>query len=387
MRLKSQYHTLDFDDKYRVIAPEITSFPECLKFNEQYTITGQNFPFLMNFTIGDYAYTAQSISENEAIFTFEKDFFTDFNLGNLSLDLYGELITYDNEICIDEPWIKVGIAQVLNKTHNYQNETYAIVYPGYYNSSRTIAKFNENTFEYESVLNQSLPDLVNNGSLKTWHEDKLYHYDSNDEFFYSYNFITGQVTQLSSFPGTPRTECFITTVGNYIYLGFGRDIQNYHNPPDDIWRYSIANNTWEFVLTFPGINFGQDRIVDPLVFAFDNRLLFSGRNSNNQSNTLWEINLNDFSLIQRADVPVNGSSEKRGITVGNTGYFESFYLYEYDSVNDEWKVHLDINLSEQVYPSQLESFFYQSGNFYRTINSSFYDYFPMYKMNMDYLSD
>jgi hypothetical protein len=385
MRLQSQYNTIDFDDKYRVIPPVVTNFPECLKYDEQYTITGEHFPFFMKLLIGDYEYTAQAISENEAIFTFEKDIFTDFNLGNLSIDLYGELITYDTDICIDEPWINVGAEQVFNKTHKYQNETYAIV-SQVYNSPPTVAKFNEGLFQFESVLDQPLPQVISFGS-KTWHQDKLYNYDTNDEHFYSYNFLTGVVTQLSPFPGVPRNGCFITTVGDYIYLGFGQDNTNYYNPPDDIWRYSINSDVWEFVLTFPGIDFHHDKIEDPLVFAFDNRLFFSGRNSNNQSNKLWEVDLNDFSLIQRADVPINGSSKKRGITVGDKGYFESFYLYEYDLVNDQWTQHTDINLAEQVYPTQMESFFYHSGNFYRTVYSSYFNNFPMFKMNMDYLND
>ncbi len=342
MRLKSHYHSIDFDDKFRVIAPEITSFPECLKYGEQYTITGENFPYIMKFSIGDYQYTAQAISENETVFTFELDVFTDFTLSDVTIDLYGEPVVYEADICIDESWIKVKDGVSAIEPHRYQNETYAIFSPGIY-SSPTIAKFNENTYEFESVLNQSLPNSIS-GSVRTWHDDKLYYYDTNDEFFYSYNFLTGQVTSLSPFPGMPRTRCFITAVGDYIYLGFGQNIQNYHNPPDDIWRYSIINDSWEFVLTFPGINFGQDSIRHPLVFAFDDRLFFSGRNSNNESNKLWEVDLNNFNLIQRADVPFNDPSGQLGVTVGNKGYFESFHLYEYDVQNDQWTKHTDINI-------------------------------------------
>jgi hypothetical protein len=185
----------------------------------------------------------------------------------------------------------------------------------------------------------------------------------------------------------PRTSCFITAVGDYIYLGFGQNIQNYHNPPDDIWRYSIINDTWEFVLTFPGINFGQDSIRHPLVFAFDDRLFFSGRNSNNESNKLWEVDLNNFSLIQRADVPLNDPSGKLGITVGNKGYFESSYLYEYDVQNDQWTKHTDIIIPFPGNQYESGSLFYHSGNFYRSIFSAYNNTNTLYKMNMNYLND
>jgi len=393
MRLKSQFQTIDFNDKFQAKLPIITDAPDCLSYGETATIYGEDFPRVgsnfnsqFNLQIGGVSFSAASIYRDSIVLNIDDGFYTDFILEDVVIQYLGEIITYEKEICVDEPWIKVSFDNPQHQPHNYQNETYGIVYQNN-NNFITVGKLNTETYHFESVINEQLPEYIRYGNLRAWHEDKMYHYDTFSDIneFYSYNFLNGNVTELAPFPGTRRVNGLMTCVGDYIYLGFG--INSTFQSFNDLWRYSIANNTWEFMLTYPGINTYQDAITEPLTFAFENRLFFGGTNSNDNSNLFWEIDLNTFSLLPKSNVPITDASEKKGVTLDSKGYFEFGYLYEYDLLNDQWIIHEDINGIGFVYPDSIESLFINNGNFYRSVTTSSPYHTLLLKMNMIYLED
>ena len=391
MRLKSQFQTVNFNDKFQAKLPTITEAPACISFGETATIYGTDFPsvggdFNAEFTlrIGGVGFSAVSIARDRIVLDVQDGFYTDFILEDVVIEYVGETITYEKDICVNEPWIKVSFDNPQHQPHNYQNETYGVVRQNN-NSFITVGKLNTTTHKFESVLNQQLPASILYGSLRAWHENKMYHYDisPNINKFYGYNFLNGNLEELAAFPGAQRVNGVMTCVGNYVYLGLGRN--NAYQPFDDIWRYSIANNTWEFVLTYPGIHTSDDAITAPLVFSFDNQLFFGGRSTNSNSNLFWEIDLNTFSLVPRANVPMASAHGLKGATIGNKGYFEDNYLYEYEVLTNQWTIHEDIQIVDFVYPDSSQSLFTSKGNLYRSVHTSAPYYNLLFKMNMSYL--
>jgi len=393
MRLKSQFQTVDFNDLFQAKLPVITDGPDCFSYGETITIYGEDFPRVgynfnsqFSLSIGNVSFSASEIHRDRIVLNVEDGFYTDFILEDIVIQYLGETITYETEICVDEPWIKVSFDNPQHQPHNYLNETYGIVYQNNQNFV-TVGKLNTDSYQFESVLNTELPEAVRYGSLRTWHQDKLYHYDisPNVNKFYSYNFLTGSLTELAPFPGDQRVNGLMTTVGGYIYLGLGRS--NTYTPYNDIWRYSINTNTWELVFNFPGINSSSDAIEDPLVFAFEDALFFGGINGNNPSNLFYELDLNTFSLIPKAPLPIPSADGKKGVTLNSKGYFESYYLYEYDRTTDQWTTHQDIEGIGFVYSGSNESLFTNNGTIYRSVTTSAPYYSLLFKMNMSYLLD
>lgn len=393
MKLLSQFQTIDINDKFQAKLPTITGTPDCLKYGERVTIYGKDFPRVgssefndqFNLKIGGVRFSPARISSDSIVLKVNDGLYTDFTLNDVVIEYLGESITYEKNICIDEPWLKISTDNPQHQPHNYQNETYGVVYK---NNSQftTIGKFNNETSQFESVLNEPLPEAIHYGSLRTWHEDKMYHYDTSPDVnqFYSYNFLNGNLTELTPFPGEQRVNGLITCIGDYIYLGLGHN--NAYEPFDDIWRYSIPNDTWEFMLTYPGISTYQDAITNPLIFAFEDRLFFGGTNPYENSNLFWEIDLNSFSLLPKPNVPVAFASGLKGATLGSKGYFESYYLYEFDLQTEEWSTHENINGIGFMYPeSFFESLFIHQGTIYRSVTTSTPYYNLLFKMNMSYL--
>ncbi|GAB2764038.1 IPT/TIG domain-containing protein [Salinimicrobium soli] len=388
MKLKSQFQTLDFDDKFQAKLPTITDTPDCISYGKTATIYGKDFPRVGNnfsqqfeLKIGGVSFSAASISRDSIVLNIHDEFYPDFTLKDVVIQYLGETITYETEICINEPWLKVGFDNPLHPLHKYQDETYGLISD--HNGSLTVGKFNSGTNKFESVLNQALPQAVRYG-LRAWDKDKMYSYDisPNVNKFSSYNFLNGNLEELTPFPGAQRINGIMTRVGDYIYLGLGRNKD--YDPFDDLWRYSIPDDSWEMILTYPGIKTYEDAINDPLIFAFEDRLFFEGRSTNEQSGLFWEIDLTSFALIPRSNIPYTNSKSLKGATMGSKGYFESGYLFEYDLNSDQWITHEEIEGTGYVYDSG-GSLFTHNGTIYRSVSTTTPYYNLLFKMNMSFL--
>jgi hypothetical protein len=390
MKLKSQFQTLAFNDLFQAKLPRITGTPECISYGETATIYGEDFPRVghdfspqFELRIGGVSFSAASISRDSIVLEIHDDFYPDFNLEDVVIQYLGETITYETDICVNEPWLKVSYDNPLHPLHNYQNETYGVISD--HNNMITVGRLNTDTNHFESVLNKALPEAVLYG-LRAWDKNKMYHYDisPNINKFYSYNFLDGNIEELTPFPGAQRVNGLMTRVGDHIYLGLGRN--NSYDPFDDLWRYSIPNDSWELVLTFPGIETYEDAITEPLIFAFEDRLFFEGARANNHPGLFWELDLNTFELIPRSNIPYTPSNSLKGTTMGSKGYFESGYLFEYDPSSDQWTTHEDIEGTGYVYDSG-GSLFTNNGIIYRSVTTTTPYYELLFKMNMRFLED
>lgn len=390
MKLKSQFETLEFNDQFRAKLPKVTDTPDCISYGKTATIYGEDFPRVgYNFSpqfelrIGGVSFSAVNIYRDSIVLNIHDDYYPDFNLEDVVIQYLGETITYETGICINEPWLKASSASPLHPLHTYRDETYGVISD--HNISITVGRLNTETNRFERVLNQSLPEAVHYG-LRAWDEDKMYHYDisPNNNKFYSYNFLNGNLKELAPFPGAHRVNGLMARVGDYIYLGLGRN--NVYDPFDDLWRYSIPNDTWEMILTYPGIETYEDAITEPLIFAFEDRLFFEGAEAIDNSALFWELDLNTFALIPKSNIPYTPSNSLKGTTMGSKGYFENGYLYEYDLYTDHWITHQDIEGTGYVYDSG-GSMFTNNGIIYRSVTTGTPYYTLLFKMNMRFLEN
>ena len=97
------------------------------------------------------------------------------------------------------------------------------------------------------------------------------------------------------------------------------------------------------------------------------------------------MDLNTFSLLERANVPIYTAHGLKGVTIDSKGYFESYYLYEYDVLQDQWITHEDIQGIGFLYNESRQSLFTNNGNIYRSVTTSASYYKLLFKMNMSYL--
>ncbi|WP_400079240.1 IPT/TIG domain-containing protein [Winogradskyella sp. R77965] len=393
LRLKSQFQSIEFDDKLTALMPSITGVPECITFDENFTIYGENFP-RYNFTlrVGENSFTPQSLTRDSIVLDSQTGgVYQDFNLENVTINYLGEEIIYESNICVDEPWIQVSSANSLS-THSYIGETYALYYIPY--NFFTVAKFNDETYEFESINNTELPNEIVAGSTNTFYDTKLYSYEispfvGNDQEinFRSYDFFTNEISELASFPGGDRSNALIETVGDYIYFGLGSNSSIGGDAFADIWRYSIINDSWEFVLNFPGIDSSSNAKRNPLTFIIDDSI-YIGAGQNGYHTDFWELNTITNTVISRSDLPIAISDFPGGhvgTSINGKGYFDNFYLHEYDPITDTWYTYNDIPSFVATGISS-QSIFNHNGILYRSFRDSYINNTRMLKLNASYLN-
>ncbi len=344
-QITSQYQTIDVSDKLELKMPAITGFPdECISFEKDFTIKGTNFPrsVLNNFltiTIGGTRFTPKEVYKDSLVMGVYDTYYKDFNLKDIVLNYFDNEVTYPAEICINEPWIIVNYNTV-GLVHNYQGETY-VEFKG------KIAKFNSEDNKFYDVTGERIPEEVNSGH-RVFNKNKLYHYShyqSDPNTFRSYDIFTNELNTLAPFPGELRSEGFISTVGDYIYFGLGASIfaKNF----DDIWRYSIQNDTWEFVINFPGITSSSQAKEKPLTFVIGNNIYFGAGQRSTANSDFWIFDTINNTITPGEPLPSPIASTwiynaVYATSFLNKGYYYNQYLEEYDADTNSWKTYSDI---------------------------------------------
>ena len=388
-KLKSQHQTIAFNDKLKALMPTITGAPDCIKYGRATTIYGENFPrasgnsFSSEFSlkIGNKSLAAQAIYRDSIVLNIDDGFYEDFMLKDVTINYLGEKIVFEKDICLDEPWIKVSYDTPI-LTHSYQNEIYGIVYQNN-NTFVTIGKFNIDNYTFESVNGAQIPVEVRYGPLKTFSGSKLYHFSTapTTKAFTSFDFLTNQLVELAPFPGENRVNGLIAATGDFIYMGLGATVTNQYF--SDIWKYSITNNTWEKILDFPGISSYTEAKITPLTFVIDNKIYIGAGQPNGYYSDFWELNTNTNILTAKAYIPTPISGVNKGTNLGSKGYFESGYLYEYNELNDTWKIYNDIDGLGFRYPGEGQSMFNHQGIIYRHLTGTSSILFKLNSLYLD----
>ena len=380
-KLTSQFQTIDITEKLEVKLPTINDAPNCISYGEAITISGMDFPSYnsgeFDIKLGETSFAIKSINRSQIILDVHDGFYNDFDLKDITVNYLGNEIIYETNICVDEPWIKVSFENP-SITYSYQDNAYAVL--------ETVGKFNSNKYEFESITGEQVPEEVNYGHLRVFNADKFYHYNSgiNPKAFKSYDIFTNKLTDLAPFPGENRDSGFIIGVGDYIYFGLG-GLNAGGKYFSDIWRYSIQNNMWEFIIDFPGISSYDTAKLSPMVFAIGDKIFIAAGERTTYNSDLWELDTQSNALSVKAPLPIPIVDVNKATVIDDKAYFESNNLFEYNSTNNTWKTYSDIKGIGFKYSGYSQSIFTHEGIIYRSINTSSPYYNLLYKLNPKYL--
>ena len=86
--------------------------------------------------------------------------------------------------------------------------------------------------------------------------------------------------ELSSFPGGPRGYAYGVADDLYAYIGFG---SNYNGYPTDWWRYDMVNDSWLELASFPYL--GRDH---PAMILADNKIEYRTGVVYSTNRRVWE---------------------------------------------------------------------------------------------------
>ncbi|HKK39660.1 MAG TPA: kelch repeat-containing protein, partial [Cryomorphaceae bacterium] len=145
--------------------------------------------------------------------------------------------------------------------------------------------------------------------------------------------------QKASFPGEPRSSPIAFPIGEYAYVGTGRNGDEYF---DDFWKYDPGTNEWSQINDFPGGRRFEAIGMNIGTFGFAGL----GRLQDNSfASDWWQFN------------PIDGEWTRRNDFVGQTRYYAVEFtlgakgfvaagqdqnldylneVYEYSSFDDTW---------------------------------------------------
>lgn len=151
--------------------------------------------------------------------------------------------------------------------------------------------------------------------------------------WWEYDPGTNSWTQKANFPPGPRMHSCAFTIGNYGYVGTGRD--NAYIEQNDFYRYDPSTNTWSTIASIPSS--GRRGAV-----AFS----VSGKGyvaTGSYGNQLWEYDPATNVWAPKAPFPGTGRSSSVGFSIGTKGYVgtgddggPNGDFYEYDPSTDVW---------------------------------------------------
>jgi N-acetylneuraminic acid mutarotase len=210
--------------------------------------------------------------------------------------------------------------------------------------------------------------------------------------------------QISDFPGLPRDDGSVFTIGNkaycfsglstggcagdgYVYDGVmnawgnmaslpsGRERQyatafSYSNTGymlcgidcngnclNDMYKYDVATNTWTNIPNFPG-----NPRQAPCNFVLGNKAyIISGRLTGTAGvvyNDVWEYNITSATWTQKNNLPFAGMFRGSAFVINGVGYIAygltnnnnfNRSIYQYDQANDQWMQIPNVNLPARNY--------------------------------------
>ena len=380
-KLTSQFQTIEVTDKLKVKLATITGAPDCIEFGKTITITGTDFPRYnsnaFKVLIGGTEFTPKQMYRDRILLDVYNTQYTDFNLKDVVITYFDKEINFKTSICINEPWIIVGNVD-LSLVHTYQNETYGIIYEAYQQPPQ-MAKFNAVANKFESLNGEVIPEEVRYG-VRIFNKDKLYHYSisqNNPNVFRSYDIFTKQLKNLAPFPGEYRDSGLISSVGNEVYFGLG-GLNVGGKYFSDIWKYSIQNDTWEFVTNLSGIDSYDKAKLKPLTFVIGTNIFIAAGQRNSANSDFWMLNTitKTVSQIGSLPSPLAASwtvSSNNATSYLNKGYYLNQYLEEYNANTNTWKTYSNIPGG-----SSSSGIFFHNGYLYKAYSGNIFKLNPKY---------
>jgi N-acetylneuraminic acid mutarotase len=166
--------------------------------------------------------------------------------------------------------------------------------------------------------------------------------------WWEYDPGTNSWTQKANFAPGPRMHATGFTIGNYGYVGTGRD--NSGVQQSDLYRYDPATNTWAAMTTMPAT--GRRGAVG---------LTINGKGyiaTGSYTSEMWEYNPVSNSWQSKAPFPGTARISAAGFTIGSKGYVGTGDIggpttdfFEFNPLTNTWTAKAPLNIG----PARMEA--------------------------------
>jgi N-acetylneuraminic acid mutarotase len=174
--------------------------------------------------------------------------------------------------------------------------------------------------------------------------------------WWEYDPGTNSWTQKASFPPGPRMHATGFTIGNYGYVGTGRDNAYIEQP--DLYRYDPSTNTWTAMAPMPG---GGRR--GAVAFSINGKGYIG---TGTYGTSFYEYNPTTNSWTMKANVPGAGRISAAAFSIGNKGYIgtgdtggPNVDFYEYDPSTNVWTTKASLSIG----PARMEAAGFSMGGY------------------------
>lgn len=260
-----------------------------------------------------------------------------------------------------------------------------------------------NWYETTAVIGQDV--YIRGSSIEA-------HKDTGSCVVWKYTPSANSWKKIKSFPGSPRIEPIMLSIGSCLYMGMGAIIaaDNNYQYQSDFWEYDPVSDSWRKLSDFPRINHmimgafdskGKGYLVSceaigyissMITFSYDpaedlwkrkadfpggvlgeslfatvrDRLFIFGGSYFNEavpffSRALWEYQPETNTWFRKADFPGTGRWSPRGFVIGDrfyVGYGEDISLTgSWELVDDLWEYDIDKDTWEGRSPFTAKPYF------------------------------
>lgn len=342
IQLTSQLQQATANTQFKLITPLINEFPDCTKANDSFEIKGEYFNpiFHLNEVYFGTA-KAEIISGDKDRLTVKVPHgpFPDAK-ANLNVKIGDITATHAKEICIEDEWVMISNSLPFSFYRSVgafilTDKAYVIsVSKEYTDRSKYLWEYNpDNIFWTKS----SLPFSPNHSGNCTDNGMKGYVYTADyKDNFWEYNPASKQWIQRADFPGLKRDVASMFSIGKYVYLGIGHNLEKgdpeiYH----DFYRFDPDQNIWMRI---------ADLVTNPHwsrikagVFVINDIAYLSGgaRNSGDVEAWKYDPRTDKWSRIADLPYPITYSVQ---FMLNGKGYTSGRYndSYEYNPNTNTW---------------------------------------------------
>lgn len=174
------------------------------------------------------------------------------------------------------------------------------------------------------------------------------HYNTGEHVIFKdlweYDPSTDSWTQKADFGGTLRYQCAAFSIGDYGYLGLGRNAQD--NYEQDFWKYDPAANMWYPIADYPGVarRGAAAFVIDKIAYVG------LGQTEGGYANDFYKYDPNtnswqqiaDFIGVARTSAAYFVCNDKGYVGTGHTFGTPLKDFYEYNPTSDYWVQKADV---------------------------------------------
>ena len=368
IKVEAQLQEDVYEENFQLLPPEISFVPQDVKAKQEITIQGKNFHPVTeknHVTIEDIEVDLSS-GNTEGLDT-------EIPLGpfprrkaKVKLKLLDITVEYEVELNIIDNWVMISEELPFRFRRGPKNAVVVnnVAYilarqkGNYFDESVYLWRFDSTDFTWEKI-DTNVPEhgTFASGILET-NGSEIFYYTSNpSNDFWQYSIENNSWKKLPSFPGNRRDYPAHFSMGNDIYIGIGTDLLPYSPVSyEDFFKYNSSTNEWTQISDLGFDIWGGNRRTGMASFVIDDIAYLAGGASNTGDLDAWSYDPGSDSWIQIADFPFP-SYESVGFQIGGIGYVTggasiggadpSAKSWSYSPDSDSWEESYSIKLGRR----------------------------------------